>query len=135
MYEELNRYVDSLRTYITSTYHVSNPCLVDLRDHLLRSTGAIAQEPYLESTARYTGTRRFQDLGVPASVAEVLSWLGERGLVFDPPYDHQARALELILNPPFRDVVVTTGTGSGKTETFLLPILGRLAAEASVMTS
>ncbi len=65
----------------------------------------------------------------------MLTWLGERGVVFDPPYDHQADALELALAPPHRDLVVTTGTGSGKTETFLLPILGRLAAEATTRTS
>lgn len=131
MYQELQHYSNALRTYITSTYHVSNPALVELRDDLLRRSGAIAQEPYLESTARYAGARRYNELNLPPAVAEILSFLGQRGLVFDPPYDHQARALELSLNPPFKDLVVTTGTGSGKTETFLLPILGRLAAEAS----
>lgn len=30
-----------------------------------------------------------------------------------------------------RNLVVTTGTGSGKTESFLLPILAKLAVEAS----
>ena len=130
MYQELQRYADALRTYITATYHISNPCLVALRDDLLRRSGAIAQDPYLESTSRYEGSRHFRDLDVPADVADVLGWLGDRGVLFDPPYHHQARALELALSPPFRDLVVTTGTGSGKTETFLLPILGRLAAEA-----
>lgn len=130
MYEELKHYTDALRTYITSTYHISNPALVDLRNELLSRRGAIAQTPYLESTARYAASRRYEDLSLPSDVADLLSWLGERGVLFDPPYDHQARALELALNPPFRDLVVTTGTGSGKTETFLLPILGRMAAEA-----
>ena len=69
-------------------------------------------------------------LSLPPNIAELLKWLGDRGVLFDPPYDHQARALELSLTPPFRDLVVTTGTGSGKTETFLLPILGRMATEA-----
>ncbi len=131
MYVELRHYWDALRTYITSTYHISNPAMVDMRDELLRCAGAIAQEPYLESTARYAGKRHYSDLSLPPEVTEVLSWLGEQGVIFDPPYDHQASALELTLTPPFKDLVVTTGTGSGKTETFLLPILGRLAAEAS----
>lgn len=130
MYDELQHYTDALRTYITSTYHISNPALVDLRDELLSRRGAVAQSPYLESTARYAASRRYEDLSIPADVAGLLSWLGERGVLFDPPYDHQARALELALNPPHHDLVVTTGTGSGKTETFLLPILGRMAAEA-----
>jgi ATP-dependent helicase YprA (DUF1998 family) len=130
MYEELRHYTDALRTYITSTYHISNPALVDLRDELLSRKGAIAQAPYLESTARYAASRRYADLSLPSDVTDLLRSLGERGIVFDPPYDHQASALELALNPPFRDLVVTTGTGSGKTETFLLPILGRIASEA-----
>ncbi len=130
MYEELQRYTDALRTYITSTYHVSNPALVDLRDELLSRSGAIAQMPYLESTPRYSASRRYEELSLPSNVADLLKLLGDRGVLFDPPYDHQANALELALTPPFRDLVVTTGTGSGKTETFLLPILGRIATEA-----
>lgn len=130
MHKELKHYTDALRTYITSTYHISNPALVDLRDQLLGQSGAIAQTPYLESTARYAASNRYNDLKLPSDVADLLSKLAEQGVVFDPPYDHQARALEYALNPPFRDLVVTTGTGSGKTETFLLPILGRMAAEA-----
>ena len=130
MYEELQHYTGALRTYITSTYHVSNPALVDLRDELLSRSGAIAQTPFLESTARYQASRRYEELSLPSDVAVLLRWLGDRNILFNPPYDHQAQALELALTPPFRDLVVTTGTGSGKTETFLLPILGRLAAEA-----
>ena len=131
MYRTIQHYRDALRTYITSTYHVSNPALVDMRAELLDRAGAIAQEPYLESTARYARPRRFRDLALPPVVTELLDGLGQKDVLFDPPYAHQARALELALTQPFRDLVVTTGTGSGKTETFLLPILGRLAAEAS----
>ena len=131
MDRELKQYATALRTYITSTYHISHPALVELRDELLSREGAIAQRPYLESTARYEATRRFKELNIPRPVADLLAHLGERKAVFDPPYDHQASALELALATDYRDIVVTTGTGSGKTETFLLPILGRLAAEAS----
>lgn len=135
MDRELRQYATALRTYITSTYHISHPALVDLRDELLSREGAIAQRPYLESTARYEASRRFKDLSIPGPVADLLAHLGTRKAVFDPPYDHQASALELALAADYRDIVVTTGTGSGKTETFLLPILGRLATEASATPS
>ena len=135
MYTELEQYAAALRTYITSTYHISHPALVDLRDDLLRRQGAIAQTPYIESTARYVATRQYASLSIPGDVKELLTGLGKRGVVFDPPYDHQADALELALAATPRDLVVTTGTGSGKTETFLLPILGRLAAEAATRPS
>lgn len=135
MHRELKHYTDALRTYITSTYHISEPKLVDLRDDLLARSGAIAQRPYLESTPRYAGERRYQDLQIPAAVRQLFTDLSSAGVLFDPPYEHQARAVELSLSNPPRDLVVTTGTGSGKTESFLLPILGRMAAEAATSKS
>nr|WP_242045291.1 DEAD/DEAH box helicase [Anabaena catenula] len=45
-------------------------------------------------------------------------------------YDHQWQSLqEVLINQ--KDLVVTTGTGSGKTECFLLPLLAHLAWESS----
>jgi ATP-dependent helicase YprA (DUF1998 family) len=135
MYQELERYSTSLRTYITSTYHISHPALVELRDDLLAKSGTIAQNPYIESNARYLASRKYENLPIPAQVSDLLTQLAGRGVVFNPPYEHQASALELTLRHNPRDLVVTTGTGSGKTETFLLPILGRLALEAATSTS
>ena len=37
MYRTIQHYRDALRTYITSTYHVSNPALVDMRAELLQA--------------------------------------------------------------------------------------------------
>jgi ATP-dependent helicase YprA (DUF1998 family) len=46
------------------------------------------------------------------------------------PYVHQQEALiESVVNG--RDIVVTTGTGSGKTECFLMPILAALVQESA----
>ena len=45
-----------------------------------------------------------------------------------PPYAHQSRALE-IASGAGRNVIVATGTGSGKTEAFLMPILNSLLEE------
>jgi ATP-dependent helicase YprA (DUF1998 family) len=45
------------------------------------------------------------------------------------PFTHQLSAWEQLKNPDPRSVVVTSGTGSGKTECFLVPILDDLARE------
>lgn len=126
----------ALREYIEATYHVGHPGLIEQRRQLLDSPGVIAQHPYLESTPRYRTERSFADIaGLPFPVLQLLSALTSKGpdgpqLLFDPPYSHQSRAIERsLLNG--RSLVVMTGTGSGKTESFLLPALGKLVMEAA----
>lgn len=124
----------ALRDYIEATYHVSHPALVDQRTALLEQVGVIHQRPYLESTPRYQTGKKFVDLGLHSAALEIFTAVsapkGSLGLlIHDPPYQHQARSTQLSLVEG-RSLVVMTGTGSGKTECFLLPILGKLAEEA-----
>lgn len=134
MFSELTNLHRALSAYIEATYHISDPSLVDLRRLILDQPGTISQRAFIESTPIYQGERKFADLAIPQQVRDFLTHLGTKDggrLVFDPPYPHQAEALEVIANPVGRCLLATTGTGSGKTETFLLPILMKLADEAS----
>jgi len=45
------------------------------------------------------------------------------------PYRHQIMAWEHLLAPEAQSVVVTSGTGSGKTECFMVPIINKLVVE------
>lgn len=45
------------------------------------------------------------------------------------PYKHQLRSWEVLGDEKGRSIVVTSGTGSGKTECFLIPILNDLVTE------
>ncbi len=125
----------ALRDYIEATYHVSHRTLVDQRIALLDQVGVIHQRPYIESTPRYQTGKKFADLGLDPAALEIFMCVaapkGDLGLlIHDPPYQHQARSTQLSLVDG-RSLVVVTGTGSGKTECFLLPILGKLATEAT----
>lgn len=124
----------ALRDYVEAAYHVSHPTLVAQRRLLLDEPGVIHQRPYLESTPRYKTGAPFRDLGLHAAALEVFtavsSEAGGLGVqIHDPPYQHQALSTRLSLSDE-HSLVVMTGTGSGKTECFLLPILGKLAREA-----
>src|SRR5262245_35431219 len=124
---------EALASYIEATYHLSHPKVVELRRRLLMQ-GGIAQTPYVESTPAYVGERKFASLALNETVRKFLASLAtSEQLLFDPPYEHQAKALEATMAPNAggTGIVVTTGTGSGKTETFLLPVLARLANEAA----
>jgi hypothetical protein len=130
----------ALRDYIEATYHVSHPALVAERRALLNRPGVIAQQPFFESTPRYQKAGYFKDIqGLPQAVLATFAVVSETGpgpdgplkrLIYDPPYKHQLDAVRAALVEG-KDLVVTTGTGSGKTEAFLLPVLGRLAIEAA----
>lgn len=133
--ETVAQIAGGLREYIEATYHIGNEAVIEKRRTLLNTPGVITQTPFLESTPRYTKGDRFSDLGLPAPATELLHLLatpnedGSR-LLYDPPYSHQSDALQLAVNDG-RNLAVTTGTGSGKTESFLMPVLSRLAIEAT----
>lgn len=130
----------ALCEYIEATYHIGNERVVQQRRDLLDEPSTIAQIPYLESTPRYVAGPRFADLGLPNAASHLLDLMARRqtdgglGLLHDPPYKHQATALDEAVNLS-RSLVITTGTGSGKTESFLLPMLSRLADEAQARPS
>ena len=135
MRTEIDHMREALASYIEATYHLSNPKVVDLRRNLLMR-GGVAQTPYIESTPAYVGDRKFASLALDERVRDLLTSLASKEsdqLLFDPPYEHQAQALEKTTSaaPGGTGIVVTTGTGSGKTESFLLPVLARLADEAT----
>jgi ATP-dependent helicase YprA (DUF1998 family) len=133
--ETIARLHDALTEYIEATYHISAPSLIAQRQELLKKPGVIHQIPYLESTPRYETGKAFSDMpGLPEAALEVLHALSKSEgdlprLLYDPPYRHQSEAIDGSLVQG-KNLVIMTGTGSGKTESFLLPILGKLAREA-----
>ena len=126
----------ALRDYIEATYHISARSLIDRRKELLDVPGVIHQVPYLESTPRYKTGKCFSELtGLPPAALQAFNAVSqEQGnlpkLIYDPSYMHQSESVKGSLIDR-RNLVIMTGTGSGKTESFLLPILGKLAREAS----
>lgn len=48
------------------------------------------------------------------------------------PFKHQLAAWEILNRPEPQSLVVTSGTGSGKTECFLVPVLNQLAKEIDI---
>lgn len=133
--ETIQQLHNSLRDYIEATYHISSPALIEQRKELLDRAGVIHQIPYLESTPRYqTGDSFAAIKGIPQAALKAYSVLstplGELpAILYDPPYKHQSDSIRHTLVQG-KNLLVMTGTGSGKTESFLLPILGKLASEA-----
>ena len=133
-----------LTGYIESAYPLSDPILVRARRSILdqaKDGHLLAQEPYVESTPKYLGFKgSYKDLGLSDHIASFFSKLSEttqeyadeqspRSILYPGMYDHQADAFRKYIKDGM-DVIVATGTGSGKTECFLVPMLGQLYDEA-----
>jgi DEAD/DEAH box helicase domain-containing protein len=121
------------RLYLKSAFPLRSPVLSDERDRVLSRPGVLSQPPLIEPVPVYTSSG-FDLVSaaarLPTEYRDLVA-LGQK--LFGPGmtlYSHQMESLEkAIIN--HRDLVVTTGTGSGKTECFLLPLLAQLARESA----
>jgi DEAD/DEAH box helicase domain-containing protein len=124
------------RMYIESVFPLRNQALSDERRALLQQTGILAQPPLLETVPVYPsdGTTLAQISRELAKIDDGYGDLAEIAKGLFPAgrtlYEHQKRGLLETIRYG-KDLVVTTGTGSGKTETFLLPLLAQLARESA----
>ena len=99
--------------------------------------GALVREPVIEGAAAFeVEGRTFTDCAGTLLHPKVISAISSEGAGdyrFPPdaqPYRHQIAAWEHLTAPDRRSVLVSSGTGSGKTECFLMPLLHDLATEA-----
>ena len=132
------------RMYIKSAFPLRHEALSHERDKLLRKIGILSQPPLLETVPVYPRAKtsrgddmKLQDAAatllqekLSASYGDLQALAAELFPASRPLYQHQWDALKETLIHG-NDIVVTTGTGSGKTETFLLPLLAQLAHESA----
>jgi Distinct helicase family with a unique C-terminal domain including a metal-binding cysteine cluster len=126
---------DRLRNYIKSDYLANSETLLlyleDLLGELCSEHTNIAREPYIETSASYKkindGIKNSTE--IEQGVKESLLRLVDKNLgIFPDPFEHQVLSLERFFAG--RDLFVSTGTGSGKTECFLWPIIAKSFHEA-----
>lgn len=124
-----------LANYIKSDYLANSETLLLYVDDLLGEqcgdSTNIAREPYIETSASYKKTKNgiVDSEHIPDHIKRFLEKLINDKLgVFADPFEHQVFALENYLSG--KDLFVSTGTGSGKTECFLWPIIAKSIDEA-----
>lgn len=140
-------------TYLDTAFRIGDASIRRRRRELLERDGTLCREPYVEPIPRYeTAPVRIENLvegagkeylpGFDRDQREAFVRLTASGLLpsqQDSPadlpkgafdlYTHQLQMLQRGVSEG-RPGIVTSGTGSGKTEAFLLPILATLTKEA-----
>ncbi|MCD7907157.1 MAG: DEAD/DEAH box helicase [Clostridium sp.] len=119
-----------LENYIKSQYFGKSPLLLSAISDQLDQEGLLYQKPFIESSPAYKSiTDGIQHADLPKWLKDYFSRLAEAGLgVYTSPFVHQIRALEAATAG--KDLFIATGTGSGKTECFMWPLMSKLASEA-----
>lgn len=116
------------RRYLQSLLAVRDPMLDAALRRAIDTTPLLDKGPYLEATPPYVAGATARELIDEGVLAPGFAQLASTAMPMDRPlYTHQERAIRKVAAE--RNVVVATGTGSGKTESFLLPILDRLVRE------
>ena len=133
IYDEIRdaylKYINSGLPFFRNEYNLE-------RNELLKSAGTISQPPIIELVPKYREKASLKDFCINEGVDMEINDFISAGLFVSNAtierklYDHQYDALkEAFLNR--KNIVVTTGTGSGKTECFLLPIISDLVKESA----
>lgn len=133
---------DNFILYIKTAFGTRYESLEKEREELLRKDQVSSREPWIEPLPAYENievgndklrisTLRPSDLpGMSEEAQKLFKEFINKGLISGdyPIYWHQAEMLRKALCG--KNCVITSGTGSGKTESFLLPMLADIIAEA-----
>lgn len=99
-----------LGDYIETTFPMTNEPFKGSVQKMLANKGSVYHEPYIA-------------VSLPFRVAAEMPTCFEAIHPAYLPYVHQQKAFERLIGDDGRSTLVATGTGSGKTECFLYPIL------------
>ncbi|MFV2072723.1 MAG: DEAD/DEAH box helicase [Thermoanaerobaculales bacterium] len=115
--------------YLETSFFFKEPGLREEFRMVLRDKAQppLVREPILEVSPAYKPGSSLQDLIDTGVLSTAFSAIAS-GALPDVLYVHQENAIRRAVQRG-RNLVVATGTGSGKTEAFLIPILDRLLRE------
>ena len=96
--------------FLTTTFPISTPFFHGAIDRLIDSDGGLFKGPYISIKLPFRAGKSGPDFFADVPMAF-------------PPHQHQEAAFVRLSGESPRSTIVATGTGSGKTECFLYPIL------------
>lgn len=125
---------DSYLRYLKTIYPFQDRGLRDQFWAALEKPDLVVKGPLLEASPPFKTGRSIDRLVAGGVLHPGFRELCSDALPADRPlYFHQEQAIEKIVQGG-RNLIVATGTGSGKTETFLIPILDHLLREREAGT-
>lgn len=124
---DLSKYIEeSYAKYLETTFYFKDPEFrKSFKDEL--KSGVLGNGPFLESTPVFQTGKQASHIFSELLGSEIDPGLSESIFGSRPLYTHQEKAI--IKTYQGNNILVATGTGSGKTESFLFPIILSLYKE------
>jgi ATP-dependent helicase YprA (DUF1998 family) len=120
--------------YISTTFHFRNQNLQKKLVEELEKT--VSNGPFIEIKDSFKSGKSIEDLIYNGTLSPLFKDL-EKGKKYNPKlpitrplYLHQEKAIEKIVAG--ENIVVSTGTGSGKTNCFVIPVINELLREKAI---
>ena len=116
--------------YLKTTFKMAEPYKKEF-ENLIDNGDSFASGPFLDVTDAFEKGSSVSELIDEGVLPVSFSRIGMNQT--RPLYKHQEKAIKKIALDG-RNIVVSTGTGSGKTESFMIPVLRELVTEAEAGT-
>lgn len=123
----IDHVLDEYRSYLRTEFRARDPELRAALEAAIDTPLFLAQEPFFQAHRPFASSKPWSELGLDAKLVRVM----EKESNSTTAYHHQSLAIEHLLSRQATPIVVTTGTGSGKTECFLLPVLQNAIEDAT----
>ena len=136
VFEEIK---NSFKLYVQTRFATQFDSFEKEREEILNKEGIFYKDPFIELIPKYqSSNKKISDLNtedlkdISVDQIEKFQSFIKSGLITEdfPLYDHQYKMLQKSLDQ--QNTVITSGTGSGKTEAFLLPLFAQLVKESSL---
>lgn len=122
-----NRAIEEYREHVLTEFRARDGKLRAALEEALNQPRFLAREPFFQAHRPFKDGLAWRELGIDVRLAEVMEKRSESKTAFL----HQSGSIRHLLSREAKGLVVTTGTGSGKTECFLLPVIQNAVEDAA----
>jgi len=124
----LKQITGEYKDFLLTEFRAKDPQLKEALERELDKPGFVSQDPFFQIHRPFKLGKEWTDLPIDKKLAEVMA----KRTRSQQCYLHQSDSIDYLMSDNAVSLVVTTGTGSGKTECFLLPVIQNALEDAKI---